>query len=105
MTDMGYVLLGIAVMSGVTWAIRMIPLALIRRRFTNRFLLSFLYYLPYGVLAAMIFPAVFTSCGSIPVSVIAAAAAVLLSFFHAKLTLVAAVSVAAAWLAGLFLSQ
>lgn len=105
MTDMGYVLAGIAVMSGITWAIRMVPLALIRRRFTNRFLLSFLYYLPYGVLAAMIFPAVFTSCGSVPVSAIAASAAVLLSLFRARLTVVAAVSVAVAWLAGLFLSQ
>ena len=105
MTEMGYVLAGIAVMSGITWAIRMVPLALIRRRFTNRFLLSFLYYLPYGVLAAMIFPAVFTSCGSVPVSVIAAAVAVLLSFFHARLTVVAAVSVAVAWLAGLFLAR
>ena len=53
-----YMLIGIAVMSGVTWAIRMIPLALIRRKFRNRFFLSLLYYLPYGVLAAMIFPAV-----------------------------------------------
>lgn len=103
MTDMGYVLAGIAVMSGVTWAIRMIPLALIRRRFTNRYLLSFLHYLPYGVLAAMIFPAVFSACGSIPVSVIGAVAAVLLSFFRAKLTLVAAASVAVAWLAGVLL--
>ena len=104
MTNTGYVLAGIAVMSGVTWAIRMIPLALIRRRFTNRFLLSFLYYLPYGVLAAMIFPAVFTACGSVPVSVLAATTAVLLSFFHAKLTFVAAVSVAVAWAAGLLIS-
>lgn len=103
MTDTGYMLAGIAVMSGITWAIRMIPLALIRRRFKNRFFLSFLYYLPYGVLAAMIFPAVFTCCGSVPVSVIGTAAAVLLSFFHAKLTLVAAASVAVAWIAGLLL--
>ena len=82
MTNTGYILAGIAVMSGVTWAIRMVPLALIRRKFTNHFLLSFLYYLPYGVLAAMIFPSVFSSCGSVPVSVIGTAAAVLLSLFH-----------------------
>ena len=100
----GYMLAGIAVMSGVTWAIRMVPLALIRRKFKSRFLLSFLYYLPYGVLAAMIFPAVFSACGSVPVSVIGTAAAVLLSFLHAKLTVVAAVSVAVVWLAGLFLA-
>ena len=99
----GYMLAGIAVMSGITWAIRMLPLALIRRRFTNRFLLSFLYYLLYGVLAGMIFPAVFSACGSVPVSVVGTAAAVLLSLLHARLTVVAAVSVAVAWLAGVIL--
>ena len=99
----GYMLAGIAVMSGVTWAIRMIPLALIRRRFKNRFLLSFLYYLPYGVLAAMIYPAVFTSCGSVAASAVGAAAAIILAFFKAKLIVVAGVAVLAAWLAGFFL--
>ena len=50
----GFMLLGIAVMSGVTWAIRMIPLAVIRKKFKNRFFLSLLYYLPYGVLSPLL---------------------------------------------------
>ena len=99
----GYMLLGIAVMSGVTWAIRMIPLAVIRRKFRNRFFLSLLYYLPYGVLSAMIFPAVFTSCGSVAASAAGAAVALILSFFRAKLIVVAAAAVFAAWLAGIIL--
>ena len=99
----GYMLAGIAVMSGVTWAIRMIPLALIRRKFRNRFFLSFLHYLPYGVLAAMIFPAVFTCCGSLAASCIGTAVAVILAFFHAKLIVVSAAAVFAAWLAGVLI--
>lgn len=101
--ETGYMLAGIAVMSGVTWAIRMIPLAVIRRRFRNRFLLSLLYYLPYGVLSAMIFPAVFSCCGSVAASVIGCAAALLLAFFNAKLLVVAAAAVFAAWGAGALL--
>ena len=99
----GYMLAGIAVMSGVTWAIRMIPLALIRRKFKNRFFLSLLYYLPYGVLSAMIFPAVFSSCGSIPASAAGAVTALILSFFRAKLIVVAAAAVFVSWLTGVFL--
>ena len=99
----GAMLIGIAVMSGVTWAIRMIPLALIRRRFRNRFFLSLLYYLPYGVLAAMIFPAVFTSCGSTAASSAGAVVALILSFFRAKLIVVAAAAVLTAWLVGFLL--
>ena len=99
----GYMLAGIAVMSGVTWAIRMIPLAVIRRRFKSRFLLSLLYYLPYGVLSAMIFPAVFTCCGSVAASLAGCAVAVLLAFFNAKLLTVAAAAVFAAWAAGALL--
>ena len=99
----GYMLIGIAVMSGVTWAIRMVPLALIRRRFKNRFFLSLLYYLPYGVLSAMIFPAVFSSCGSIPASAAGAIVALVLSFFRAKLIVVAASAVFVGWAAGFIL--
>ena len=33
----------LAVMAGVTYLIRMLPLVLVRRKIENRFLLSFLY--------------------------------------------------------------
>ena len=47
------------VMSGVTYLIRMLPMVLIRKRIQNRFLLSFLYYVPYAVLSVMTIPAIF----------------------------------------------
>lgn len=49
----------IFVMAAVTYLIRLLPLTLIRKRIENRFLKSFLYYVPYACLMAMTFPAVF----------------------------------------------
>lgn len=48
-----------AVMAGVTYLIRAVPFGLMQRKISNRFLRSLLYYIPYAVLAAMTFPAVF----------------------------------------------
>ena len=46
------------VMAGVTYLIRMLPLAAIRGRVRSVFLQSFLYYVPYVTLAVMTFPAI-----------------------------------------------
>lgn len=48
----------ILVMAGVSYLIRMAPLALIRREITNKLLRSFLFYVPYVTLAVMTFPAI-----------------------------------------------
>ena len=48
----------IAVMALVSYAIRILPLTLIRKPIKNRFVLSFLYYVPYVTLAVMTFPAI-----------------------------------------------
>ena len=46
------------VMTAVTVLIRITPLTLIRKQITNRFLRSFLFYVPYVTLAVMTFPAI-----------------------------------------------
>lgn len=48
----------ILVMMLVSYAIRVLPLTLIRREITNRFIRSFLYYVPYVTLSVMTFPAI-----------------------------------------------
>ena len=48
----------IAVMALVSYAIRILPLTLIRKPIKNRFVQSFLYYVPYVTLAVMTFPAI-----------------------------------------------
>ncbi len=42
----------------VSFVIRVLPLTLIRKKIENRFLRSFLYYVPYVTLAVMTFPAI-----------------------------------------------
>lgn len=48
----------IFIMAGVSYLIRVLPLTLIRREITNRFIRSFLYYVPYVTLSVMTFPAI-----------------------------------------------
>ena len=48
----------IAVMFGISYAIRVLPLTLIRKPIRNPFIQSFLYYVPYVTLAVMTFPAI-----------------------------------------------
>ena len=45
-------------MAGITFLIRVLPLTLIKKQIKNRFLQSFLYYVPYVTLAVMTFPAI-----------------------------------------------
>ena len=51
----------IAVMAASIYAIRALPLTLIRRPIRSRFLRSFLYYVPYVTLSVMTFPAIVES--------------------------------------------
>lgn len=48
----------IFIMAGVSYLIRVLPLTLIRREIRNRFIRSFLYYVPYVTLSVMTFPAI-----------------------------------------------
>lgn len=79
----------IAVMAGVTYLIRMIPMVLLRRKLKSRFVKSFLFYVPYAVLAAMTFPAVFTVSDSTVASVIGCTVAVVLALKNRSLLTVA----------------
>lgn len=55
----------IFVMAGVTYLIRMLPLALIRREIKSVYVKSFLYYVPYVVLTVMTFPAILGATANI----------------------------------------
>lgn len=51
----------IFIMAAVTYAVRVIPLTLIRKKIKNTFIRSFLYYVPYATLSIMTFPAILTA--------------------------------------------
>ncbi len=86
------------VMAGVTYLIRMLPFAFVRKKIQSRFLRSFLYYIPYTVLGAMTIPAVFYSTGSIVSASVGTGVAFLLAYFRLPLIVVALAASLAAFL-------
>lgn len=70
----------IAVTAVSTYLIRVIPLVAIQKKIENRFFRSFLYYVPYAVLAAMIMPAVFYATGNLIASTIGFAIAMIFAY-------------------------
>lgn len=88
MSDLQYILY-IAVMAGVTYLVRMLPMTLIRGKIKSRFIQSFIYYVPYAVLSAMTVPAIFYSTPEMLPATLGFAAAVAVSFFKGSLLTVA----------------
>ena len=86
----------LAVMAGVTWLIRMIPFTAFRKNIKSPYLKSFIYYIPYTVLSAMTFPAVFYATGNVYASAAATVVALVLAFFRRSLLLVSLGASAAA---------
>lgn len=87
--------------AGVTYLIRMLPLVLVKKKIKNRFLLSFLYYIPYAVLSAMTVPAIFFATDHIVSAAIGFAVAFVLAFKNKSLLTVAASACGAVLLAEL----
>lgn len=90
----------LAVMAGVTYLVRMLPMVLIKKEIQNKFILAFLKYIPYAVLAVMTIPAVFFATSSVLSAVIGVLIAVALAYFGQSLVVVAFGSCA-----GVFLTE
>lgn len=93
----------LAIMAGVTLAIRILPLTLIRGQIQNRFLRSFLYYVPYVTLAVMTFPAILDATHSPIAGALAMVAGVALAWFGASLFQVSVACCAVVFIIELFL--
>ena len=92
-----YIILGMVVMSLTTYLIRVTPKVVFRKKITNRFVRSFLYYVPYAVLASMTFPAIFSCTGSQLSAIVGCVVAVALAWFNRGLLTVAVGAVAAVY--------
>ena len=77
------------VMAGVTYLVRLLPMIFVRKKITNRFIRSFLYYVPYAVLAAMTFPAIIFETGHLASGIAALVVCVALGFMRRGLITVA----------------
>lgn len=93
----------IAIMFAVSYAIRSLPLTLIRGQIKSRFVQSFLYYVPYVTLAVMTFPAIIEATQSPLAGAIALILGIIAAWYGASLFQVAAGCCAVVFLAELVL--
>lgn len=84
-----YIIISMLVMALMTYVIRMLPMAIFRKKIRNRRIQSFLYYVPYAVLSAMTFPAIFSSTGSQISAAAGCVAAIVLAYMKKGLLTVA----------------
>ena len=88
-TTIPMLLLYTFVMAAVTYLIRMLPFVVFRKPIKNRFVRSFLYYVPYAVLGAMTFPAILYSTSNLVSAAVGLAVSVILAWFGRGLLTVA----------------
>jgi len=77
------------VMAGVTYLVRMLPLVLCKQKIQNRFIRSFLHYVPYAVLGAMTVPAIFYATQNVVSAAVGFGVALVLAFCKRGLLTVA----------------
>lgn len=75
----------------VSYLIRVLPLTLIRKPIQNRFLKSFLFYVPYITLAVMTFPAIVQATQTPAAGIAALVCGIVVAFFGGGLFSVASV--------------
>ena len=88
----------ILVMALTTYLIRAIPLTLMKKPIKNRFLKSFLHYVPTACLTAMTFPAILSATENMVSGALGLTVAVVLSLKKKSLIVVAVASCAAVFL-------
>lgn len=81
----------ILIMIAVTNLIRVLPMVLIRGKIRNRFVRSFLYYVPYVTLAVMTFPTIVTATSSPVAGAMALVLGIIAAWFGLGLFPVAAI--------------
>ena len=89
----------LAILAGSTYLIRAIPFAAFPKKINNRFVRSFLYYIPYAVLSAMTLPAAFYATGNVISGAVGLIVGGIFAYKGKGLTLVAVVSCASALVA------
>ena len=96
-----YIYLGIMVLT--TFLIRVLPLTLIRKEIKNKFIRSFLFYVPYVTLAVMTFPAIMDATQNPIAGLVALVCGIVAASFGLGLFPVACVSCVVVFILELFL--
>lgn len=77
------------ILAGSTYLIRVLPFVAVKHKIENRFIKSFLYYIPYAVLTAMTLPAVLYATRSMLSAFVGLVVAVIFALKGKSLTTVA----------------
>ena len=80
------------IMAAVTYLIRMLPLALIKKKITNKFFKSFLYYVPFVTLAVMTFPDILGATENVWSALAAFAVSMIIAYAGGGLPIVAGIA-------------
>lgn len=88
----------LAILSGSTYLIRVIPFVAIKKKINNTFIQSFLYYIPYAVLAAMTIPAIINATSYVVSALAGLLLAILFALKNKGLTTVAVASCIAVYI-------
>lgn len=94
-------LLYVLVMAGVTYLLRLLPMLFLKKKITNTFILSVLYYVPFSVLSVMTIPAMLFATPHLITGVLALIVASALAYFGKNLIIVAAGSALTVFIAEL----
>lgn len=95
--------LSLIIMCITIYLIRMLPFIFLRKNITNRWLKSFLFYVPYVTLAVMTFPAIITATDHVLSGVLALIVGLLVAWFNGDLFIVAISCCLTVFITGLFL--
>jgi Predicted membrane protein len=98
------VIIYILAMAGTTYAVRVLPLTLIKRPIENQFVQSFLYYVPYVTLAVMTCPAMIQAAHSPLAGALAMLVGILCAWFGANLFVVSGSCCAVVFVAEMLLA-
>ena len=88
----------VLVMAVTTYLVRALPLTLFKKPIKNRFLKSFLHYVPVACLTAMTFPAILYATDNMVSGAVGLAVALVLAFCNRSLIVVSLASCAAVFL-------
>ncbi|MEE1041766.1 MAG: AzlD domain-containing protein [Lachnospiraceae bacterium] len=91
------------IMCGTVYLIRLLPLLFLRKPITNKFIRSFLHYVPYVTLAVMTFPAIVTATDNLWSGAAALIVGLIVAWVNGDLFVVAVSCCVTVFLCGLIL--
>lgn len=96
-------IIAVLLMAIVTYIPRVLPMAIFKNKIQSRFLSSFLSYVPFAVLGAMIFPDILYSTGHLTSAIIGLVVAAGLAYLERGLLQVAVCAIIAVYVCELII--